>query len=229
MYKKILFLCCFYQTAAAQTETIVSYEMSMMYPMRDNWKSTPMFQGSLICYKEYIVECVPKTDLKKIKKPDDLKPPFYNDTSYYFINTTLQRYIPFSTFSAAAKPDTAAQNLAQKPLGILMRHPAIAALDSAVRIADTVIRDTNYIRYRCIKHGPVRNTTITGYLLPVKNTSAYSYHRATEIAAGGRFAWVETMDRSDGHYYVTRFKYEARAIPPRELKVIRNWADKVVW
>ncbi|SIN74324.1 hypothetical protein [Chitinophaga niabensis] len=227
MYKKILFLCCFYQAAAAQSETVVTVEISVVYPVKDRWTGAPVADFYLRCYKEYIVERLLKIDFKKIKTPAELKPPFYNDTSYYFINTALQKYVPYKNFSAAALPDTAAQDLALKPLGIQMRH--IAVMDSAVRIADTVIRDTSYIRYRCIKHGPRKNTVITGYLLPVRNTSSYSYHRPTELAADGRFAWVETMDKTDGHYYLTKFKYETREIPTGDLRIIRKWMEKKGW
>lgn len=222
MYKKILFLCCFYQTAVAQSETLVTVDVNLH---RDAMKMH-FTTFHLRCYKEYIFEMNPKIDTKKYLKPDDVKPPFFNDTSYGFINTALSQFVEFPAFTVSAKP-TVAQELSQKSLGIRIMN--IPALDSAVRIADTSIRDTTYIRYQGLRTLPSKIRIVTAYLLPGENTSSYSYHQATEAAAKGRIVWVQDVDPATGATYETRFKYENRKIPAQDWKVMRDWMEKTKW
>lgn len=222
MYKKILFLCCFYQTAIAQSETLITVDVNLhRNAMKMNFTTF-----HLRCYQGYIFEMVPRIDTKKYIKPDDVKPPFYNDSSYNFVNTTLHKFVEFNAFTVSAKP-TAAQDLSIKPLGI--RIMEIPALDSAVRIADTSIRDINYIRYRGTRDGKNGTRIVTAYLLPGKNTTPYSYHRGTEQVAHSTIAWVEDMDPVTGAMYETRFKYESRKIPAQDWKVMRSWIDRTAW
>lgn len=228
-----LLLCCFSHPVIAQTETVVTVDISMIFIKGNRSETEEVMQGHLRCYKNYIVERIMKINMDKIKKPSDVKPPFFNDTSFYFINTVNNRYVHYDAFSANAKPSEP-EGLLHKQLGIRMMP--IFALDSASRIADTTISGIKYIRYYGVKErsglaGSASSfTEITAYLLPVQNTSLYSYHRKTEQAAQGRFAWVEIRnDKMPTSYITIQFAYETREIPAQQLKVIDSWIARTKW
>lgn len=224
-----LLLCCISTPVLAQTETVITIDITMTFIAKNKLVEEDVIRGYLRCYKEYIIERVDTLDRSKIKKPADVKPPFLHDTSFYFINTGNQKFVHYTAFSAAAKP-TAADDLEKKPLGI--RMTGITLLDSASRITDTTIAGIKYIRYQELKErksGPGK-LEVTAYLLPVQNTTPYSFHRKTELAVQGRIAWVQTKNlASPGSSTTTRFTYETRKIPSQHWKVMESWISRTKW
>ncbi|MRG44742.1 hypothetical protein GFS24_06435 [Chitinophaga sp. SYP-B3965] len=232
MKMKPIAFCClllFGSQVRAQSETIITVDVSLSFMGRNKLLEKEVMQSYFRCYKEYIIERIFKMDMEKIKKPDDIKPPFYNDSSYYFINTALQKFVEFDAFAVSAKA-TSAQDLPLKKLGLLIKNAP--TLDSASRIADTTMDDIKYIRYRAFKLRMDGKTMreITAYLLPVPNTSSYSYHRKIESEAQGRFVWVDTRDVGSPHPSITvRLTYETREIPRKEWKVMDSWISRTKW